>query len=364
MGLSVKAGMVRLIAAAGLLAVVPAALWWTRAPSAATAVMPADAGTAVPLAVSTYIVEPTRLAETVSATGTLRADEAVELQAEASGKVVAINFVEGRRVRKGELLVKINDEELQANLARATHRMELAQARERRLATLLAQKLVAQHDYESVHSELQVQEAEIGMTRAQIARTEIRAPFDGVVGLRFVSVGAYVGPATRIATLQQVERLKLDFSLPEKYAARIRSGSPVTFRTADGEQHRGQIYAVDPRIDTSTRTVLGRAVCRNDGGRLLPGAFASIEIELSSTADALLIPAQAVVPGLDEHSVFVLHDGRAQRRQIRTGTRSEGTVQVTAGLVAGETVITSGLMQIKPGQRVAALVATTAITTP
>ncbi len=305
-----------------------------------------------PLAVSTYEVRPARFSEVISATGTLRADEGVELQAEASGKVIAINFREGSKVRKGDLLLKLNDAPLQAGLERAIQKKELAETQERRLGTLVAQKLVAQYDYEAIRSEVRVQEAEIALARARIAETEIRAPFDGVVGLRFVSLGAYVNAATRIATLQQTARLKIDFSVPEKYAALIRPGSPVTFRTADGEQHVGEIYAVDPRIDSSTRTVLGRAVSRNDRGRLLPGAFASVEIALAQLEDAVLIPAQAIIPGLDDRSVFVLRDGTAERRTVQTGARSAGTVHVLAGLEAGDVVITSGLVQLRAGQKV------------
>jgi membrane fusion protein (multidrug efflux system) len=197
-----------------------------------------------------------------------------------------------------------------------------------------------------------VQEAEIELTQAQIAETEIRAPFDGVVGLRFVSLGAFVNANTRIATLQQLDRLKLDFTVPEKYATQIKPGNPVTFRTADGESYQGEIYAVDPRIDATTRTVLGRAVCRNDRGRLLPGAFASVEITLSQLKDALLIPAQAIIPGLDDRSVFVMQQGKAQRRAIQTGARTATTVHVVSGLAAGETVITSGLVQLRAGQAV------------
>jgi membrane fusion protein (multidrug efflux system) len=310
-----------------------------------------------PLAVATYIVRPAVFSETISATGSLRADEAVELQAESSGRVVAINFAEGTHVHKGDLLLKLNDAPLRATLARATQKRELAQAQERRLSTLVAQKLVTQYEYDAIRSEVRVQEAEIELTQAQIAETEIRAPFDGVVGLRFVSLGAFVNANTRIATLQQLDRLKLDFTVPEKYATQIRPGNPVTFRTADGTSFQGEIYAVDPRIDTATRTVLGRAVCRNDRGRLLPGAFASVEITLSQLKDALLIPAQAIIPGLDDRSVFVMQQGKAQRRTIQTGARTATTVHVLAGLSPGEAVITSGLVQLRAGQAVSAAAA-------
>jgi membrane fusion protein, multidrug efflux system len=324
-------------------------------PAAASAQNPprdAAKGGGKPLSVATHTVRPSVFAETISATGTLRADEGVELQAETSGKVIAINFTEGSRVRKGDLLLKLNDASMRATLARATQKKELAQAQERRLAALIAQKLITQYDYDAVLSELKVQEAEIALAQAQIAETEIRAPFDGVVGLRFVSLGAYVNAATRIATLQQLDRLKIDFTVPEKYAAKVRPGSAVTFRTADGEQYQGEIYAVDPRIDSATRTVLGRAVCINQRGRLLPGAFASVEIALAPLRDAVLIPAQAIIPGLDDRSVFVMREGRAERRAIQTGARTDSTVQVLAGLAMGEQVITTGLVQLRAGQAV------------
>jgi membrane fusion protein, multidrug efflux system len=353
-----KPGLKRLLWGASLsllaaLMVAPKVLPLLHAASPPPTAAGGDSGGKV-LAVATYVVRPSVFSETITATGTLRADESVELQAEASGKVVAINFVEGGRVKKGDLLLKLNDAPLRASLARATQKKELAQAQERRLATLVAQKLVTQYDYDTVRSEVGVQDAEIALALAQIAETEIRAPFDGVVGLRFVSMGAYVNATTRIATLQQLDQLKMDFSVPEKYAAQIKPGRLVTFRTADGAQHKGEIYAVDPRIDSSTRTVLGRAFCRNDRGRLLPGAFASVEIALAQLDDALLIPAQAIIPGLDDRSVFVLQDGKAQRRSIQTGARNASTVHVLAGLAPGDEVITSGLVQLRAGQAIMA----------
>jgi membrane fusion protein (multidrug efflux system) len=306
------------------------------------------------------VVRPQPFTEVVRSTGTLRAEEGVELQSETNGKIIAINFTEGTRVHKGDLLLKINDADLVATLDRAKARQELAQLRERRFATLLKQGVVTQNDYDTNLSDLNVQLAEIALIQAQIARTEVRAPFDGVVGLRFVSIGAYVNAATRIATLQHLDRLKIDFSVPEQYAGRIRVGSPVTFRVAGGEAPiHGEIYAMDPRVDSGTRTVLIRAVCRNDQGRLLPGAFASVEFTLSVLKDALLIPAEAVIPGLEEKNVFVMRHGKAERQPVETGTRSASTILVLAGLQAGDVVITSGLVQLRAGQSVSPLDAAT-----
>lgn len=309
-----------------------------------------------PLKVSTFVVQPSPFAEAVTATGSLRADEGVELQAESNGKVVAINFTEGTAVRKGDLLVKLNDADLRASLARAQYRRELAKTRERRYSQLLGQKVVTQDDYDSALNDVNVQQAEMDLYQAQIAETEIRAPFDGVVGLRYVSLGAFVNAATRIATLQRLDKLKVDFAVPEKYTGRVRVGSPIVFSVAGGAaKFKGEIYAIDPRIDAGTRTLLIRAVTENRDGRLLPGAFANIQFNLSELRDALLIPSEAVIPGLDEKNVFVMSDGHAERRAVETGTRTASTVHILSGLAPGEIVITSGLQQMRAGQPVAPL---------
>jgi membrane fusion protein (multidrug efflux system) len=306
--------------------------------------------------VSTYIVRAAPFAETINSTGTLRADEGVELQAETNGKIVAINFTEGRQVHKGDLLLKLNDADLRANLERTTYSKELAKLKEKRYSQLLAQRVVTQNDYDAALSDVNVEQANIELYQAQIEKTEIRAPFDGVVGLRYVSMGAYVNAATRIATLQRVDKLKIDFSIPEKYVGRIKVGSPVTFNIAGGDRKfTGEIYAIDPRIDSATRTLVLRAECSNADGRLLPGAFANVELSLEQIKDALLIPSEAVVPGLDEKNVFVIKNGKAERRPVQTGTRTSSTIHVLAGLTPGDVVITSGLQQMSPGLAVLAI---------
>lgn len=305
------------------------------------------------VAVTTYEVKPTRLKESVMSTGTLLAEEGVELQAETEGKIVGIHFTEGARVRKGDLLVKLNDADLTATFARAKYRRELAMVREKRLAQLLKQGVVGREEYDIALNEMNVQQAEIALTEAQIAKTEVRAPFDGIVGLRYVSEGAYVNAATRVATLQRVDRLKVDFAVPEKYATRVRVGSPIQFTVAGIEQRfGGAIYAIDPRIDTATRTVLIRALCPNPGARLLPGAFARVDLQLAELDGAILVPATAVVPGLNEKTVYIVKDGKAEPRAVEAGTRFESSVHILSGLAPGDVVITSGLTQMRAGQAV------------
>jgi membrane fusion protein, multidrug efflux system len=309
-----------------------------------------------PLKVSTFMVTAKPYAETIASTGSLRADEGVELQAETNGKVVSINFVEGTAVKKGTLLVKLNDSDLRANLARYSYSKQLAEVRERRFGKLLAQKAVTQDEYDTALSDVNIQGANIDLYKAQIEKTEIRAPFDGVVGLRYVSMGAYVNAATRIATLQRLDKLKVDFAIPEKYSGRIKVGAEIVFSVAGGQQKfTGRIFAIDPRIDSGTRTLLLRAVCANNDGSLLPGAFANVTVSLEQIADALLVPAEAVVAGLEEKNVFVMNNGVAERRTVETGSRTASEVHILAGLSAGEVVITSGLQQMRAGQAVVAL---------
>ena len=313
----------------------------------------AKSGSDTPLKVATYVVQTAPFAETVNSTGTLRADEGVELQAETNGKIIAINFREGTRVRKGDLLLKLNDADLRASLARTTYSKELAKLKEQRYSQLLSRHVVTQNDYDAALSDVNVEQANIDLYKAQIEKTEIRAPFDGVVGLRYVSTGAYVNATTRIATLQRVDRLKIDFAIPEKYVGRAKVGAPISFNIAGGEkQFTGQIYAIDPRIDSATRTLVLRAECTNPDGRLLPGAFADIQLKLEQIDNAILIPSEAVVPGLDEKNVFIVKDGKAMRRAVQTGTRTSTDIHVLAGLKAGEVVITSGLQQMRQGQSV------------
>jgi len=312
-----------------------------------------EAGRA-PQKVATLRIAPEPFTESLSATGSLLADEGVELQAEINGKIAAIRFREGSRVKRGELLVKLNDADLRAQRALAQHNLELAQLREQRVGQLVKEGIVTASDYDTARFEVAARLDQISIIDAQIEKTEVRAPFDGVVGLRYVSEGSYVNATTRVATLQQIDRLKVNFSVPEKYAGRIRIGSPIRF-AINGSDRRfaGAIYAFDPRIDAGTRTVVIRAVCDNPEGVLLPGAFANVELELATVSDAILVPAEAVIPGVSDKNVFVMVDGKAERRAVEIGTRTANQVQILSGLQVGDRLIVSGLQQMRPGLAVA-----------
>jgi membrane fusion protein, multidrug efflux system len=308
------------------------------------------AGGGAPITVSGVKVQPVLFAETIAANGTLRGEESLELQTEVNGKIVALNFSEGTPVKAGDVLVKIDDSTLVASLRRAEARRELARFREQRLANLVNEGGVSKFDYDAARSELAVQEAECALIQADIRKTEIRAPFDGVVGLRFVSLGAYVNPTTRIATLQKVSNLKVDFSVPERYATRIKAGAPVSFKVAGSPRvFTGEVYAVEPRIDVGTRTLLLRAKCNNPDLALIPGIYADIEFTVSQAENALLVPAIAVISGLDERFVFIAKEGKAVRVRVTTGPRTSTQVQIIKGLNPGDVVLTSGVQQLRPG---------------
>lgn len=303
--------------------------------------------------VGTQKVKPAALAETIELVGTLRADEAVELQAETTGKVTEISFTEGARVKRGELLVRLNDAELRASLERAEARRELARLKERRLAALLKNGSVNQQDYDGAASEFAVADADAHVIQAQLEKTVIRAPFDGVVGLRNVSVGTYLATTARVATLQAVDRMKLDFAVPERHAARLRPGAKLRFTVTGGAAaHVAEVYAVEPRVDEATRTVLVRASVENPDGRLAPGALAQISVTLQQWDAAMLVPAMAVLTSDKGKSLYVVEGGVAKTRAVETGLRQRELVQVTSGVQLGDVVIVAGVQAVKNGARV------------
>lgn len=306
----------------------------------------------VPLAVSAFKVRSTAFAETLSASGTVLADEDVELRAEIGGRVVAIGFQEGTRVAKGTLLIKLDDTELQALRRRAVHRRDLAILREQRLSQLVQQKLVRQEEYDTALNEVHIQDAEIAVVDAQIAKTEIRAPFAGVVGLRYISEGAFINAASKLATLHGMSRVKIDFAIPERYASRLKIGAPIQIVSAAGDRLTGRVYAADPHVDPLTRTFLLRAIAANADGTLHPGGLAEIKLAIDEANNALFVPANAVLSNAQGQHVFVIENDQVHIRAIRSGSRTESQVHVVSGLREGDLVVTSGLQQLRAGAKV------------
>lgn len=302
------------------------------------------------LAVRAYIVAADQLVDKIYATGTILANEEVELRTEVAGRVEAIHFTEGRTVERGAVLVSLNDDDLQARLQQAQFRLKLAQDRAARQQSLLEKGGVSQEELEATQNEVNVLEAEEQLIRVQIEKMKIRAPFSGVVGLRGVSEGSYLSSATPVATLKDLDPVKVEFSIPERFAQRVALGDEIVFRVEGLDQpFRGAIYALEPQIDQATRTLRLRARSDNPGGRLLPGAFADIELIFEEINDAVTVPSIAVIPELGGKKVYIVENGMAASRQVETGIRTEDRVQIIHGLAPGDTVIVTGIQQLRAG---------------
>lgn len=307
-------------------------------------------GMAIP--VKAHIIKSETLSNMVISTGSIMANEEVELRSEVSGKIVQINFKEGSLVTKDDLLVKINDADLQAQLRRAESKVKVAEEKEFRQRTLLDRNLISQEEYDNTLNELNASQADYDLIKAQIDKTEIRAPFSGIVGLRSVSEGSFVTTNTIIARLQNLSNLKVDFSIPERYSTMVRVGDQLDFRiSGNNEFYKASIYAIEPRIDPSTRTLQLRAVCSAHRD-LIPGAFANVQLRLKETPDAILVPSVSIVPELKGQRVYLFRDGAAVPQNVEIGIREETRVQILSGLNIGDTVITSGILQIRPGANV------------
>ncbi len=298
------------------------------------------------------IIRHEKIGERVQAVGSILANEEIEVRSEIAGKVETIYFKEGGRVRKGDQLLKINDDELQARLLSSRSRLQQAEQQYERQQQLLAKNLVSQQEFDAATNDLNVVRGEAQLIEAQTAKTTLRAPFDGSVGLRFVSEGSYVSPNTLITSLQDIGIVKIDFSFPEKYAGEIKKGDKIAF-TVQGRQrtYAGTVYAVAPRIEAATRTVRVRAVSQNTDGTLIPGGFASVEVQLSEK-EGLAVPSFAVIPELKRHKVFVFKNGAAEERVVEIGTRLDDRVEIAEGLQAGDTLIVSGILQLRSGMPV------------
>ncbi len=298
-------------------------------------------------------VNPAKLREIIKASGTLIADEEVDLSFETSGKITAIHFTEGTHIRKGQLLANLNDDELEAELGKLKIQEKLAQEKVERQKVLLEKEAVSQESYDQLKTDLQGIEAEIEILRARIAETEIHAPFDGIIGLRYVSEGAFVTSSTLIARLVKIRPLKIDFSIPERYAGMVKSGASLTFHLENTEDsYTAKVYAVEPGIDPKTRTIALRAVYENRNEELQPGRFVSIELVIREKDDALQVPTECIIPELGGEKVFLVSGGKARSSQVKTGLRTEGTIEILDGINPGDTVVVTGIMQLRNDMQV------------
>lgn len=303
-----------------------------------------------PLAARGHVAAETKLGSNVTAVGTLSANESVEIVSEVSRRLLKVHVAEGAEVKRGALLFSLDAADIGAELARLGVRKRQLASNEARQRQLLSQNLISQAEYDRGKSELDELVAEMATQGVALRKARIRAPFAGRVGLRRVSVGAWVTPATVLTTLQDSRQLKLDFSLPERYAAEVRVGDEFVLRVGGrAEDFKGRVTAIEPTIDRATRSLSVRGLTDNSSGKLHPGGFANVELSLGAARAALMIPAHALVPNTEGQAVWLLREGKAALVPVEIGRRTADEVEVVRGVVAGDTVLTSNLLRLRPG---------------
>ena len=302
--------------------------------------------------VDVLVVAPRSISNQIEANGSVMANEYVELHPETNGRIVYLNVPEGASVTKGAVIARINDADLQATLEKSRAQLDLYQKTEEREHKLLDINGINQADYDLAVSNVNSTKADIDYTQAQLDKTVIRAPFDGIVGLRQVSPGAYVTPANIIATVQQVDKIKVDFTLPEQYAAFIRPGTlvDILLDAQTNTRRKGLIVATEPQINTTSRNLKVRALLRD--GLAHPGAFVKVFVDAGSGKKAIMVPTNCIIPEDKNNQVIVVRSGRAKVVNVETGVREADNIEITKGLVTGDTVIVTGVLFARPDQPV------------
>lgn len=306
-----------------------------------------------PLGVEGYKVDYKSISDDIEVPGTLLPAEVTELRSEVSGRIIQLNINEGAEVKQGSLLVKLFDKDLQAQLKKLEVQLQIAIKSEERQRELLSINGISQQEYDLTALQADNLRADIETIKIAISKTEIYAPFDGKIGLRNVSLGSYLSTNDVIATIRQVKQLKLEFSVPEKYAKSIDKGYRVKFIVDGGNQeHTGVVLATESGVDQTTRTLRVRALVNGSNPELVPGIFAKVKLQLGNNVKALLVPTQAVIPQARNKQVILLRGDSAVFTVVETGLRDSAFVQITNGLKVGDTVITTGLMAIRPNAKI------------
>ncbi len=299
--------------------------------------------------VEIYVAEPSYISNGISAAGMLIPREEVELTTEVAGRITRIYFKEGTNVRKGDLLLKINDDDLQAQLVRAEFQEKLFAEKLERQKILLTKEAISREAYDQLETDYNMIVADMQLLKVRIEKTEIRAPFDGTIGFRYVSEGSYVQPGTKVARLVDTYSLIVEFSISEKYISLPLISRNIVFRAEGFKQDfHAKVYAVDPKLDEQTRTISLRANFDNGKRLLLPGMSADVILVTHESGNAIQVPTESIVPDMNGVSVWVVRNGRATSAPVETGSRTEQMIEIVSGLSVGDTVITSGIMQLRP----------------
>jgi membrane fusion protein, multidrug efflux system len=306
-----------------------------------------------PVPVDGFVVSERIISENIEVPGSLLPFEETQIRAEVGGRIVKLNIDEGAVVSKGTLLVKLFDEDLQAMLRKLEVQLKIKEKSEERSSELLKIQGISQQDYDLSALDVENLRADIQSTKIAISKTEIRAPYTGRVGLRNVSLGAYISQNDIITILRQVDKLKLEFSIPEKYAKEITTGYVISFLVDGGKgYHKAKVIATENSVDQNTRTLKVRALVDTKHPELIPGVFAKVNLELGKNAKALMVPTQSVIPTARNKQVVVVRNDSVLYSVVETGIRDSAFIHITSGLKVGDTVVTTGLMAIRPNSKV------------
>lgn len=305
------------------------------------------------LMVDGIVLQTTDITKSMETNGSLEANERFPLKAEIQGRVEKIDFKEGDRIKKGQLLAVIDAEELRSQLKEVNESLELAKNNLKRAEQLIEIEGISQQEYDELKSQVAQLESQKGSLNARMRNARIYSPYNGIVGLRNVSPGAYLSPGDIIATLMKVHPLKVHFTLPEQKAYDITIGDTVVFHVKGvRDSVKARIYARESGIDVATRSMQFRAICIDKADDLFPGTFVRIEIPLRRIKDAIMVPSEALMLSMDATSVFVARNGKAHRIDVKTGHRGPAKVHVEEGLAKGDTLITTGLLKLNDGDKI------------
>ena len=302
-------------------------------------------------------VAATPVSNSVNAVGALIAEDTVTLRPEIDGRIDSLPFREGQPVKKGAVLVRLDSAEQRARVAAAEADLKLADSRYKRSEELVAQNFISKQALDEARANLDILRARLRQERVALDKTILRAPFDGVVGLRQVSPGAYVAKGSDIVRLDALATLKLEVPVPETYLPLVRLNQPIslTVDALPGQRFSGKVNAIDPAVDTVSRNVRVRARIANPKGVLKPGMFARATADLGGRQNTIQLPEQALVPRADGNYVFLAVNGKAELRKVTLGKREPGRVEILSGVVAGDTVVLDGQIKLRPGVPVVSL---------
>lgn len=300
-----------------------------------------------------FLVHKVTLTEKIEIPGTLVANEATDIHPEISGRITYLNINEGKFVSKGTLLAKLYDGDLQATLNKLQVQLQIAEQNEQRSSQLLKIQGISQQDYDASLLNVNNIKADIEVTKASITKTEIRAPFNGKLGLKMVSSGAFVSPSVTLTNITQLNQMKIDFTVPEKYSPQIKMGQPLNFSVAGSDKvYKAKVSATQSSVTETTRSLMVRAIVLGNESDLIPGKFAKVSLDFPPNTNAITVPSQAIIPEARGKKVYLYNNGIAKYVDVTTGFRDSTNVEILEGLKAGDTILITGLLSLRPESKV------------